>query len=207
VLASIQAGVTLPKTDPGGLFTAYRSQPRFYSPKDPLVLIQGGKRAFTHDSTVKTENGMIVCRTVPVTELSWQMPDTNVRFSVRGEDILEEVSTTAVSLLSAISCCARRRFWTAAAQAQLQCMQPARQPVPHSTCIRLNRTFRWSRLPGTHLGSRVSTTGRYWPIVASPECCQPALPLRRLHDPGLPCSCSGVVNSCPPQRREGLDAG
>ena len=89
VIASIQAGVTLPKSDPGGVFTAYRSQPRFYSPKDPLILIQGGKRAFTHDSTVKTENGMIVCRTVPVTELSWQMPDTNVRFSVRGEDILE----------------------------------------------------------------------------------------------------------------------
>lgn len=53
------------------------------------MLVQGGKRAFTHDSGVKTENGRVICRLTPVNELSWVMPDRPERFAIRGEDVLE----------------------------------------------------------------------------------------------------------------------
>ena len=89
VLLNIHAAQTTVPTDPGGTFSVDRAQSRFFSPNDPVMLIQGGKRAFTHDSTIQTEDGQIVCRTIPVSELSWQMPQTNIRYSVRGEDILE----------------------------------------------------------------------------------------------------------------------
>lgn len=88
-LDGIGASVAVPTFDPGGTYTVYRPQPRYFTPRDPVLLIQGGKRAFTHDSIVQTENGMIACRVLPVSELSWQMPKTTTRFSVRGEDILE----------------------------------------------------------------------------------------------------------------------
>lgn len=78
-----------PLSDPGGEVTVDRAMPRFYAPKDPVVLIQGGKRAFTHDSGLKSENGLLVCRMLTVTEVSWQMPQTRNRFFVRGEDVLE----------------------------------------------------------------------------------------------------------------------
>lgn len=85
------ANITLqpPLTSPGGDTTVQRAKPRFYTPKDPIVLIQGGKRAFTHDSGVQTDDGMIVCRMMTATELSWQMPQADNRYTVRGPDILE----------------------------------------------------------------------------------------------------------------------
>lgn len=89
IIASLGAGAVIPASDPGGEFDALRAAPRYYTPKDPIVLVQGGKRAFTHDSGVKSENGMVICRLTPVSELSWVMPDLPERFAVRGEDVME----------------------------------------------------------------------------------------------------------------------
>jgi hypothetical protein len=89
IIAQLGAGVTTPPTDPGGDFDALRAVPRYYTPKDPILLVQGGKRAFTHDSSVKTENGMVICRLTPVAEVTWTMPDRLERFLVTGADVLE----------------------------------------------------------------------------------------------------------------------
>ena len=89
ILTQLGAGVALSAGDPGGVFDVKRARPRFYTPKDPVVLIQGAKRAFTHDSTVKTENGTLVCRLTPVSELSWTMPGLAERLFLRGDDVLE----------------------------------------------------------------------------------------------------------------------
>lgn len=89
IITALGGGAVVPPTDPGGNFAADRAVPRFYVPKDPVLLVQGGKRAFTHDSSVQTENGMVVCRLTPVSELSWTMPQLPGRFGVFGTDILE----------------------------------------------------------------------------------------------------------------------
>ncbi len=89
VISLLGAGAEVPPTDPGGDFDALRAAPRFYTPRDPILLVQGGKRAFTHDSSVQTENGMVVCRLTPVSELSWTMPELPDRFSILGDDVLE----------------------------------------------------------------------------------------------------------------------
>ena len=89
IISVLGAGAGLPTSDPGGQFDALRAVPRLFTPKDPVLLVQGGQRAFTHDSGVQTENGMVVCRLTPVSELSWVMPDRPERFSVRGDDVLE----------------------------------------------------------------------------------------------------------------------
>jgi hypothetical protein len=90
VLAALDAGVSIPPTDPGGDIDAQRAAPRYYTPADPILLVQGGQRAFTHDSSVQTENGMVVCRLTPVSALSWTMPDNIDRFLINGDDILEQ---------------------------------------------------------------------------------------------------------------------
>lgn len=89
IIARLGVGVAVPAFDPGGAIDAQRAVPRYFTPKDPILLVQGGKRAFTHDSSVKTENGMVVCRLTPVEELSWMMPGGSARSAVRGEDVLE----------------------------------------------------------------------------------------------------------------------
>jgi hypothetical protein len=89
VIASLDAGAVIPPTDPGGDFDALRAAPRFYRPKDPIILVQGGKRAFTHDSSVKTENGMVICRLTPISELTWSMPEVSDRLRITGDDVLE----------------------------------------------------------------------------------------------------------------------
>jgi hypothetical protein len=89
IIGLLGAGAEVPPTDPGGDFDALRSVPRFYTPKDPILLVQGGKRAFTHDSSVKTEHGMVICRLSPVSELSWTMLDLPTRFRIGGDDLLE----------------------------------------------------------------------------------------------------------------------
>jgi hypothetical protein len=88
VVASLGAGVTVPPADPGGEVDAMRAAPRYYLPKDPVLLVQGAKRAFAHDSSVFTEDGMVQCRLAPVTELSWNVPGVAGRLSVGGADIL-----------------------------------------------------------------------------------------------------------------------
>jgi hypothetical protein len=85
---SLGAGVTVPTTDPGGVVQAMRAPPRFYLPKDPVLLVQGGKRAFVHDSSVFTEDGVLQCRLTPVTELSWTVAGLPSRLAVRSADIL-----------------------------------------------------------------------------------------------------------------------
>ena len=75
--------------DAGGDFIAARAAPRRYTARDPILLLHGGKRAFTHDSSVKTENGMVMCRLMPASDLSWTMPGRPERFHVAGADILE----------------------------------------------------------------------------------------------------------------------
>jgi hypothetical protein len=89
VISTIGAGVKAPPTDPGGTVDALRALPRLFTPKDPIVLVQGAKRAFSHDSTVPTEDGLVVCRLTPVSELSWQLPDAGGRPLVRGADVLQ----------------------------------------------------------------------------------------------------------------------
>jgi hypothetical protein len=89
IISLLGAGAEVPPTDPGGEFDALRTVPRFYTPKDPILLVQGGKRAFTHDSSVKTENGMVICRLTPISELTWTMPDLVDRFRIGGDDLLE----------------------------------------------------------------------------------------------------------------------
>jgi hypothetical protein len=89
VVSLIGAGPTVPPGDPGGAVGALRSPPRMFLPKDPIVLVQGGKRSFAHDSSVPTEDGQVVCRLTPVAELSWQLPGTTQRFSVPGAGVLE----------------------------------------------------------------------------------------------------------------------
>jgi hypothetical protein len=89
IIATLGAGAVVPPTDLGGNFEALRAPTRFYTPKDPIVLVQGGQRAFTHDSSVQTENAMVICRLTPVAELSWSMPDLVDRFLVGGDDVLE----------------------------------------------------------------------------------------------------------------------
>jgi hypothetical protein len=89
VIAALGAGVTIPPTDLGGDVNAQRAAPRFYTPRDPILLVQGGKRAFTHDSSVQTENGNVICRVSTVSELSWTMPDLSDRFAITGDDVLE----------------------------------------------------------------------------------------------------------------------
>ncbi len=89
VIAALGAGALIPPADPGGSIEAQRAAPRFYTPKDPIVLVQGGKRAFTHDSSVQTENGMVICRLTPVRELTWTMPDHAERLLVTGDDVIE----------------------------------------------------------------------------------------------------------------------
>jgi len=75
--------------DAGGAVTAARAAPRYYTARDPILLVQGGNRAFTHDSSVKTENGMVVCRLMPAYDLAWMMPGRAEKFHVAGDDILE----------------------------------------------------------------------------------------------------------------------
>jgi len=89
VIAVLGTGPQAPPSDPGGDVDALRAAPRFYNAKDPIVLVQGAKRAFVHDSGVATEDGMVVCRLTPVDELSWQMPQLPYRPFVRGSDVLE----------------------------------------------------------------------------------------------------------------------
>lgn len=89
IIARLGTGVRLPVGNPGGTFDAKRAMPRLYTPKEPILLLQGAKRAFAHDSSVKTEDGMVVCRLTPVQELSWTMPDVPARPLLRGVDILE----------------------------------------------------------------------------------------------------------------------
>jgi len=89
VISAIGAGPTVPPADPGGLVQALRSPPRLFVPRDPIVLVQGGQRSFVHDSSVPTEDGLVVCRLTPVAELSWQLPQIPQRPSVRGSDVLE----------------------------------------------------------------------------------------------------------------------
>ncbi len=88
VMTHLGAGATLPPTDPGGTIDAQRPVPRRFIPKDPIVLVQGAKRAFSHDSSVPTEDGLVVCRLTPVSELSWIGSDGSRR-SVGGSDVLE----------------------------------------------------------------------------------------------------------------------
>ncbi|MEO8880070.1 MAG: hypothetical protein ABI446_06690, partial [Gemmatimonadaceae bacterium] len=87
-VASLGAGVTVPPTDPGGEVDAMRAPPRFYLPKDPVLLVQGAKRAFVHDSSVFTEDGIVQCRLSPVTALSWTVSGLPSRLAVRSADIL-----------------------------------------------------------------------------------------------------------------------
>jgi hypothetical protein len=89
LISAIGAGPAVPASDPGGTVQALRSPPRMFLPRDPIVLVQGGQRAFVHDSSVPTEDGQVVCRLTPVAELSWSLPDTPLRPSVRGSDVLE----------------------------------------------------------------------------------------------------------------------
>ena len=39
-----------------------RSQPRFFHPTDPIVLINGGKAAFKHKSGSYSKDGTLYCR-------------------------------------------------------------------------------------------------------------------------------------------------
>jgi hypothetical protein len=87
-VGALGAGVAAPPVDPGGAVAARRAPPRFYLPKDPMLLIQGGKRAFVHDSTVFTEDGILQCRLSPVTELSWTVSGIAGRLAAQGADIL-----------------------------------------------------------------------------------------------------------------------
>jgi hypothetical protein len=89
VVTHLGAGVTVPPTDPGGDVDALRALPRFFVPRDPIVLVQGGKRAFVHDSGIATQDGLVVCRLTPVSEVSWQLAGSLGRFAVRGPDVLE----------------------------------------------------------------------------------------------------------------------
>ncbi len=89
VVSLIGAGPAIPPGDPGGLVEALRSPPRMFTPRDAILLVQGGQRAFVHDSSVPTEDGQVVCRLTPVAELSWQQPQSTLRPSVRGTDVLE----------------------------------------------------------------------------------------------------------------------
>jgi hypothetical protein len=89
-LENVGAGVTAPPSDPGGQVTASRPAPRYYLPKDPIVLVEGGGRSFAHDSTVQTDDGLIVCRLSTVTELSWAGAGSVARPSVTGQDVLDQ---------------------------------------------------------------------------------------------------------------------
>ena len=87
-LTLLGAGVTAPASDPGGTVTASRPAPRFYLPKDPVVLVAGAARSFSHDSSVQTSDGSLVCRLATVTELSWAGEDLATRAGVSGQDAL-----------------------------------------------------------------------------------------------------------------------
>ncbi len=89
LISKLGAGAVIPPSDPGGALEALRAAPRLFTPKDPIVLVKGGKRAFTHDSSVPTEDGQVVCRLTPVSELSWQASKVPGRASARGADVLE----------------------------------------------------------------------------------------------------------------------
>jgi hypothetical protein len=88
VIGELGLGATAPVSDPGGLIEARRAQPRLYTPKDPVLLIQGAKRSFVHDSDVYSEDGVLNCRLTSVTELSWAISANGQRFSVTGGDVL-----------------------------------------------------------------------------------------------------------------------
>jgi len=88
VVGAVGAGVAAPATDPGGEVAALRAQPRFYLPKDPVLLVQGARRAFVHDSSVFTEDGVVQCRLAAVAELSWTVAGVAGRLSAKGADIL-----------------------------------------------------------------------------------------------------------------------
>jgi hypothetical protein len=90
LIQDVGAGVTAPPTDPGGQVSAQRPAPRYYLPKDPVVLVEGAARSFAHDSTVQTEDGSVVCRLTTVHELSWTQAEFTVRPSVGGQDVLDQ---------------------------------------------------------------------------------------------------------------------
>ncbi|MGD0452779.1 MAG: hypothetical protein ABSB69_04220 [Solirubrobacteraceae bacterium] len=89
LISKLGAGAKIPASDPGGTVDALRAAPRLFTPKDPVVLIAGGKRAFVHDSSVPSDDGRVVCRLTPVSELSWQTSDGATRACTRGADVLE----------------------------------------------------------------------------------------------------------------------
>lgn len=82
-----------PTPTPGHYEDVRRSLPRLFYPADPVILLQGGRRAFKHGGDGRyTPDGRLECRLsgFNVYELStYAAGDDASRVSVRGEDLLE----------------------------------------------------------------------------------------------------------------------
>ena len=89
VITSLGGGPQVPPSTPAATIDVARAQPRYFYPKDPMILIQGGQRSFAHHDQGFTLNGMLICRLSTVTSLSWNIPGTSEQPSVTGDDVLE----------------------------------------------------------------------------------------------------------------------
>jgi hypothetical protein len=83
-----------PPPVPGHYQTVNRAKPRYFQPSDPVVLVQGGNRAFKHGADGRfNPDGTLSCRLTGfcLTELATNATNPNgaVRPSINGEDILE----------------------------------------------------------------------------------------------------------------------
>jgi hypothetical protein len=102
VMSAIGVGIT-PEGSSGsaGVGTTFRQEtiqvqralPRFWSPQDPVILIQGGRRCFKHGSDgLFVQDGRLICRLsgYTVTHISARSPlDGSTYLTITGDELLE----------------------------------------------------------------------------------------------------------------------
>jgi hypothetical protein len=94
VVNQFSGQLQLPPQIPGHYKEVQRAKPRLFQPSDPVVLVQGGSRAFKHGADgLFNPDGTLSCRLTGfcLTELACNAANANgpVRPAIRGEDILE----------------------------------------------------------------------------------------------------------------------
>lgn len=79
-----------PAPEAGRYVDVQRAAPRFFTPADPVLLVQGGERAFKHNGDHRLDGeGKLRCRVTGTTvdEIATYLED-GARYGVRGEDLL-----------------------------------------------------------------------------------------------------------------------
>jgi hypothetical protein len=86
-----QNNFTQPVQTPGHYESVQRAFPRLFQPSDPVILIQGGARAFRSGKDGRyNSDGTLSCRLTgfTITELACRANGTPIRPSVKGDDLL-----------------------------------------------------------------------------------------------------------------------